>query len=103
MSENDSLKNIPKISYSSFHRLQCPVYAAMKDPRLPSNLSAVLLNLEPGQLLYTDFAFMNVVSVCGFQSYLSCTDDSSGYSFTFPTWNKQPSLDFLWFIVISLR
>ena len=56
----------------------------MKVPRLPSNLETIMLNMEPGQLLVVDFAVMIVVSIRGFQRYLSCTDDTSGYSFTFP-------------------
>ena len=71
----------------------------MKVPKLNSNLSTKLLNLEPGQLLFLDFAFINSTSARGFSSYLTVTDDTTGYTFSFPARNKRAPVDFVLFLV----
>ena len=103
MSNQKCLNNMPSINEKTFKKWQCPICAAMKIPKFPSNLESVLLNLEPGQLLYFDFAFLNEVNVCGFQSYLSCMNDVSAYSFIFPTQNKHLPIDLLQFVVLNLQ
>ena len=103
MNNNKFLKHVPSLGDKLFLQWKFLVCAIMKVPRLPSNLETTMLNLEPGQLIFLDFAFMNVVSVRGFQSYLSCNDDTLGYSFTFPTRNKRSPLDLLCFIILTLQ
>ena len=99
---HDALESMPRLNDKNITNWICPICTTMKVPCLPANLSTVMLNLAPGQLLHMDFAFMNVISVQDFQSYLSCTDDTTSYPFTFPTWNKRPPLDLIKFVVLSI-
>ena len=54
-------------------------------------------------MLHVDFAFINVLSVQGFTSYLSFTDDTTSYPFSFPGRNKLPPLDIITFVIEVLQ
>ena len=57
------MSHIPMIAKKTAIKWTCPVCALMKVPCLLPSMEMVLPNLDPGQLLYIDFAFMSEVSI----------------------------------------
>ena len=69
---------------------------------IASNINTVLGNLASGQIFHIDFAFMSETIIRVFSSYLSFLDDTTGYPFYFPTWNKRAPLDIFQLIISTL-
>ena len=100
MKTNKSLNNLPPHLRELSH--SCPICAKCKQTRIPRNPPIPVNMLKPGQMLQMDFAFMNVKSIRGFSSYLSCDCVHTKYSFTFCTRHKRSPVDIIRWILSTL-
>jgi len=101
MSKHSSLVNLPH-NIGELHR-QCPICMHCKMNKLPRNPPIPVDSLAPGQMLQLDFGFMNVTSIRGFTSYLSCDCVKTKYPFRFCTRNKRAPVDVIKWIITTLR
>ena len=98
-----AMKNVSSLRQAGMHKWKFPICAIIKVTHFQLNMVTALPNLEPGQLVNIEYAFINIPSVHGFTSYLSVTDNTTSYSFTFPTNNKRKPLYILEFIILTLK
>ena len=101
MSKHNAIDNLPSHLHELHH--PCPICLKCKFTKLPRNPPLPVNMLRPGQMLQMDFAFLNVPSVRGFTSYLSCDCVHTKYSFRFCTRSKRAPIDIIRWIMETLR
>ena len=101
--KHDAMKKLPAFKNAEIFKWWCPICMVMKVQKISMNLTTVLLNTATVQMLFIDFAFSNVMSVRGFDSYLSVTDNATSFPFTSPTRFKRAPVDLIKFVIHELR
>ena len=66
---------------------------------LPKLTTVDTNNLQPGELIHTDFAFYNVTSICGFTSMITFVCTKTIMIWVLPTASKQPPFHIIHFII----
>ena len=105
MCKDKTIEGLPERYSSKFqrHKQDCWICAQATLDEIPLGITLKTDNLQLGQLIHTDFYFMNETSIRKFTSVLIAVDAKSRELWQFPTQSKRPPLDIINFFLTQLK
>ena len=105
MCKRNILTDLPQLPGADIVLLVCNCWICWKDSlsATPKGMTMNTDSLIPGELIYIDFFFVDVVSIRGFSAVLVVVDAKTRRLWKFCTPSKRPPLEILRFFLIQLK
>ena len=102
MFRHQTLNGLPKHCRNKLNQPPCKICYTAKTTTLPKGTIVQTINLQPGQLIHTDFSFFNLTFICQLTSMLTVVCENTIIIWVLPTAYKKP-VRIIRFILTTLK